>query len=52
MKTGFRSLKLVPASFIVPFMLAHNPDMLMIDVASVTVFNRRTAKHPTRRAPG
>lgn len=37
MKTGFQSLKLALAGFIVPFMFVYNPNMLMIDVANTAV---------------
>lgn len=37
MKTGWQSLRLALAGFIVPFMFVYNPTMLMIDVSSVTV---------------
>jgi TRAP transporter 4TM/12TM fusion protein len=37
MKTGFQSLKLALAGFIVPFMFVYNPNMMMIDVANVAV---------------
>lgn len=37
MKTGFQSLKLALAGFIVPFMFVYNPNMLLIDVADTTV---------------
>ncbi len=35
MKTGFQSLKLSIAGFLVPFMFVYNPAMLMIDVTTV-----------------
>lgn len=37
MKTGFQSLKLALAGFIVPFMFVYNPNMMMIDVANAAV---------------
>lgn len=37
MKTGWQSLKLALAGFIVPFMFVYNPNMLMIDVADAMV---------------
>lgn len=37
MKTGWQSLKLALAGFIVPFMFVYNPNMLMIDVADTAV---------------
>lgn len=37
MKTGWQSLKLALAGFIVPFMFVYNPNMMMIDVADVAV---------------
>ncbi|MGC6404835.1 TRAP transporter permease [Bisgaard Taxon 45] len=37
MKTGWQSLRLALAGFIVPFMFVYNPNMLMIDVSSVAV---------------
>ena len=37
MKTGFQSLKLALAGFIVPFMFIYNPTMLMIDPAGLAV---------------
>ncbi|MDO5652137.1 MAG: TRAP transporter permease [Moraxella sp.] len=37
MKTGWQSLKLALAGFIVPFMFVYNPNMMMIDVANVAV---------------
>lgn len=36
-KTGFQSLKLALAGFIVPFMFVYNPNMLMIDVTHAAV---------------
>ncbi|WP_077315846.1 TRAP transporter permease, partial [Basilea psittacipulmonis] len=35
MKTGFYSLKLALAGFIIPFMFVYNPQMLMIDITGV-----------------
>lgn len=46
MKTGWQSLKLALAGFIVPFMFVYNPNMLMIDVADAAV----TAKEFLRPA--
>ncbi len=37
MKTGFQSLKLALAGFIVPFMFVYNPTMMMIDVSNAAV---------------
>lgn len=37
MKTGFQSLKLALAGFIVPFMFVYNPNMMMIDVTQAAV---------------
>lgn len=37
MKTGWQSLRLAVAGFIVPFMFVYNPNMLMIDVSNVAV---------------
>lgn len=37
MKTGWQSLKLALAGFIVPFMFVYNPNMLMIDVTNMAV---------------
>lgn len=37
MKTGWQSLKLALAGFIVPFMFVYNPSMLMIDVTDTAV---------------
>ncbi|MGO2385832.1 MAG: C4-dicarboxylate ABC transporter permease, partial [Psychrobacter sp.] len=37
MKTGFLSLKLALAGFIVPFMFIYNPTMLMIDPTGLAV---------------
>ena len=37
MKTGFQSLKLALAGFIVPFMFVYNPNMMMIDVSNAAV---------------
>lgn len=40
MKTGFQSLKLALAGFIIPFMFVYNPAMLMIDVTGLDVTAR------------
>ncbi len=40
MKTGWQSLKLALAGFIVPFMFVYNPTMLMIDTTNVAVTAR------------
>lgn len=37
MKTGWQSLKLALAGFIVPFMFVYNPNMLMIDTTGIAV---------------
>ncbi|WP_274584874.1 TRAP transporter permease [Neisseria leonii] len=37
MKTGWQSLKLALAGFIVPFMFVYNPNMLMIDPAGIEI---------------
>lgn len=37
MKTGFISLRLALAGFIVPYMFVYNPDMLLIDVEGLSV---------------
>ena len=37
MKTGWQSLRLALAGFIVPFMFVYNPNMLMIDVTNAAV---------------
>lgn len=37
MKTGFISLRLALAGFIVPYMFVYNPDMLLIDVEGISV---------------
>ncbi len=37
MKTGWQSLRLALAGFIVPFMFVYNPSMLMIDVTNAAV---------------
>ncbi|MFK7161218.1 TRAP transporter permease [Marinospirillum sp. MEB164] len=37
MKTGFQSLKLALAGFIIPFMFVYNPAMLMIDATDLDV---------------
>ena len=39
MKTGWQSLKLALAGFIIPFMFVYNPAMLFIDVSSLTSMN-------------
>ena len=44
MRTGFLSLKLALAGFIVPFMFVYNPDMLMIDVRDIAVTTREFAR--------
>lgn len=44
MKTGFLSLKLALAGFIVPFMFVYNPDMLMLDTRDIVVTAREYAK--------
>lgn len=38
MKTGFQSLKLALAGFIVPFMFVYNPAMLMIDTTNAATY--------------
>lgn len=43
MKTGWQSLKLALAGFIVPFMFVYNPNMLMIDVQGVDVMTKTFA---------
>ncbi|MDO4896284.1 MAG: TRAP transporter permease [Moraxella sp.] len=40
MKTGWQSLKLALAGFIVPFMFVYNPNMMMIDVSDVDVMTK------------
>jgi TRAP transporter 4TM/12TM fusion protein len=35
MKTGFQSLKLAIAGFVVPYLFVYNPNMLMIDIAGL-----------------
>ena len=40
MKTGWQSLRLALAGFIVPFMFVYNPNMLMIDVTDAAVTAR------------
>jgi len=35
MKTGFQSLKLAIAGFIIPYLFVYNPNMLMIDVTGL-----------------
>ncbi|HBO37603.1 MAG TPA: C4-dicarboxylate ABC transporter permease, partial [Pasteurellaceae bacterium] len=37
MKTGWQSLRLALAGFIVPFMFVYNPSMLMIDVEGLSL---------------
>ncbi|SUB34289.1 TRAP dicarboxylate transporter subunit DctM [[Pasteurella] mairii] len=37
MKTGWQSLRLALAGFIVPFMFVYNPNMLMIDVTNAAI---------------
>ncbi|MFA9485742.1 MULTISPECIES: TRAP transporter permease [unclassified Moraxella] len=37
MKTGWQSLKLALAGFIVPFMFVYNPNMMMIDTTDIAV---------------
>ncbi|WFF38974.1 TRAP transporter permease [Moraxella nasibovis] len=37
MKTGWQSLKLALAGFIVPFMFVYNPNMMMIDATDIAV---------------
>lgn len=44
MRTGFMSLKLALAGFIVPFMFVYNPDMLMIDTRDILVTAREFAR--------
>ncbi|OFS88389.1 C4-dicarboxylate ABC transporter permease [Oligella sp. HMSC05A10] len=44
MRTGFLSLKLALAGFIVPFMFVYNPDMLMIDTRDIAVTAREFAR--------
>lgn len=46
MKTGWQSLKLALAGFIVPFMFVYNPNMMMIDTTGIAV----TAKEFTMPA--
>lgn len=46
MRTGFLSLKLALAGFIVPFMFVYNPDMLMIDTRDIAVTAREFARAP------
>lgn len=43
MKTGFQSLKLALAGFIVPFLFVYNPAMLMIDVEGIATTARTFA---------
>lgn len=43
MRTGFLSLKLALAGFIVPFMFVYNPDMLMIETRDIAVTAREFA---------
>jgi TRAP-type uncharacterized transport system fused permease subunit len=40
MKTGFQSLKLALAGFIVPFMFVYNPAMLMLDTTNALVTSK------------
>lgn len=40
MKTGFQSLKLALAGFIVPFMFVYNPAMLMLDTTDAVVTSK------------
>lgn len=40
MKTGFQSLKLALAGFIVPFMFVYNPAMLMLDTTNTLVTSK------------
>ena len=40
MKTGFQSLKLALAGFIVPFMFVYNPAMLMLDTTDALVTSK------------
>ncbi|MDG6894159.1 TRAP transporter permease [Volucribacter amazonae] len=40
MKTGWQSLRLALAGFIVPFMFVYNPNMMMIDTTDVAVMAR------------
>ena len=35
MKTGFQSLKLAIAGFVVPYLFVYNPNMLMIDITGL-----------------
>ncbi|KGF30633.1 C4-dicarboxylate ABC transporter permease [Oligella urethralis DNF00040] len=44
MRTGFLSLKLALAGFIVPFMFVYNPDTLMIDTRDIAVTAREFAR--------
>jgi TRAP-type uncharacterized transport system fused permease subunit len=46
MKTGFQSLKLSLAGFIVPFLFVYNPAMLMIDTTNVATTARDFALPP------
>lgn len=43
MKTGWQSVKLALAGFIVPFMFVYNPNMMMIDVTGVDVMAKTFA---------
>lgn len=43
MKTGWQSLKLALAGFIVPFMFVYNPTMMMIDVTNTDVMAKTFA---------
>ena len=40
MKTGFQSLKLALAGFIVPFMFVYNPAMLMLDTTDALITSK------------
>lgn len=40
MKTGFQSLKLALAGFIVPFMFVYNPAMLMLDTSNTLISSK------------
>lgn len=46
MKTGWQSLRLALAGFIVPFMFVYNPNMLMIDVSNITDMTVKTFDLP------
>lgn len=43
MKTGWQSLRLALAGFIVPFMFVYNPTMMMIDTTNVAIMARTFA---------